>query len=103
MTFGPSMDSTRRAAGRFWQARTGDGPIERTLWSILAILLAIPIALVMAVFVLFVVGIGLALFLVGKVRRAFGGGSGPRGEDGADDGAGSGRENVRVIRRADAG
>jgi hypothetical protein len=102
MAFGPSIDMTRRAAGRFWQARTGDGPIERALWSILAILLAIPIALVMAVFVLFVVGIGLALFLVGKVRRAFGGGRGTSARDG-DDGPGSGRENVRVVRRPDAG
>ncbi len=97
MAFGPYIDMTRRGAGRFWQARTGDGPVERALWTVLALLLAIPIAVVIAVVLLLAVGLGLAMVLTGRIRRAFAGGQGP------SEPADPGRENVRVVRRPDVG
>lgn len=98
MAFGPSIDSARRGANRFWQARTGDGPIARVAWTLLAILLAIPIALFMLVFLLILVGTAVALVLIGWIRRSlFGPGVATRVPDEP------GRENVRVVRRTNVG
>jgi hypothetical protein len=97
MSFGPYIHVTRQHAGRFWQARTGDGPIARALWTLLAILLAIPIAILMLAFVLILVGTAIALVLIGWLRRSLFGG--PRPATDPSDARDSGRENVRVIRR----
>lgn len=94
MSFSPYIHVTRQHAGRFWQARTGDGPIARALWTLLAILLAIPIAVLMLAFVLILVGTAIALVLIGWLRRSLFGP--PRAATAPTD---PGRENVRVIRR----
>ncbi len=97
-TFSPTIDAARRTAGRFWRVRAGEGPVARIFWSLLAILFAIPIAVIMIVFVVLLIGFAIAMVLVGKIRRMFGGGpSGPRGESDASD---PDRENVRVVRRS---
>lgn len=97
MAVGPYIHVTRQHAGRFWQARTGDGPVARVLWTLLAVLLAIPIAILMLVVVVVLVGTAIALLLIGWVRRALFGD--PRPSTAPGDAGDPGRENVRVIRR----
>jgi hypothetical protein len=101
-TFTPTIDAARRTAGRFWRVRAGEGPVARVLWSLLAILLAIPIAIIMVVFVVLLIGFAIAMILVGKIRRLFGGGGMP-GSGRSADARDPDRENVRVVRRSVTG
>jgi hypothetical protein len=96
--FTPTIDAARRTAGRFWRVRAGEGPVARVFWSLLAILFAIPIAIIMFVFVVLLIGFAIAMVLVGKIRRMLGGGPrGPQGEPAPSD---PDRENVRIVRRS---
>ncbi|MDZ4828572.1 MAG: hypothetical protein SGJ09_00050 [Phycisphaerae bacterium] len=90
-----SAASTAQGAARaWWRARFGGGRVRAVFWSIVIVLLAIPIVALFILVIAILVAVAIAASIVGGIRNALGGQRSLRRAEPRD-----GRENVRVIGR----